>query len=378
MPTQLTQPLPSVAPVRNALRATFADPADLASGREGVSEVEVRLQIEDVPGSGQYRTIGEYLNPYDYDSDVASVYLHRALLGTLKFTKPSIATDLSLHPLSDMVKRYRVLSRDVVDGEPVGEFNTQGAYHAWMAGTSFVNNQMDLVGNNAAVWLTTKPYNRRYYPGEFLPLCILPTASGNLTLKITRHPVTGESELVEEALGAVTAFHPVQFNLQVDTTGLKSFDVGLSGIDGGYYTLKFAILPQPEYLTHLIYGNSLGGYDVLPMTGKQSFHNETSGEVIETALDPDHTGSDSNYRTFNQKAVDSLTLRTGYMALTERLCLRDMALMNEVYIYRGGTLRKLILENAAQLLNSEGEYLHSSEFTARYAFDNFAYNSTTL
>lgn len=378
MPTQLTQPLPAVAPVRNPLRATFADPADLASGREGISEAEVRLQIEDVPGSGQYRTIGEYLNPYDYDSDVASVYLHRALLGTLKFAKPSIATGHVLHPLPDMVKRYRVQSRDLVDGEPVGEFNTQGPYHAWMGGKSFVNNQTDLTSGKAYVWLSTKPTTRRYFPGEFLLLCFLPLESGSVNLHIIKTPITGEPETVSEAIGNVTAFQPVQLNLTIDTTGLRSFSVGITGLIESASVLLFNVAEKPEYLTHLIYGNSLGGYDVLPMTGRLSFHNEPSGEVIETPLDPDHDGSDSHYRTFNQKAVDSITLRTGYLTLNERRNLRDMALMNEVYLYRSGTLRKLILENTAQLINTEGEFLYSAEFTARYAFDNHAYNNNTL
>src|SRR5690606_19702404 len=228
--------------------------------------------------------------------------------------------------------------------------------HAWMAGTSFVNNQMDIVGNNAVIWLTTRPYNRRYYPGEILPLCFLPTASGTLTLNITKHPISGEPQIIEESLGAVTAFQPVQLNLHVDTTGLKSFDINLSGISGGYYTLKFAILPERQYFTQLIYGNSLGGFDVLVMTGKQSHHHETSGEIIETALDPDHDGQGGNYRPFNQKAVDSLTLRTGYMHLEDRRVLRDMALVNEIYLYRNNTIRKLILENAAQLISRSEEH----------------------
>src|SRR5690606_22887703 len=149
MPTSLATALPAIAPVRNALRATFADPSDLASERDGISEVEVRLQIEDVPGSNSFRTIGEYLNPYDYGADTASVYLERALLGTLKFDEPVIASGSVMHPLDSIVKRYRVQSRDVVDGEPVGEFNTEGPFYAWMGGKSFVNNQFSFTNGNA-------------------------------------------------------------------------------------------------------------------------------------------------------------------------------------------------------------------------------------
>src|SRR5690606_4484604 len=156
MAATLVSALPDIAPVRDILRAVFADAADPASGREGISELEAQLEVEDSYGSGSYRRIGEFLNPYDYDSDIASVYLHRALLGTLAFERPSLAYG-SVFQLDKLVKRYRVLSRDLVDGEPDSEFETSSAFHAWMAGKNFVNNQTSLREGYAYRFLSTRP-----------------------------------------------------------------------------------------------------------------------------------------------------------------------------------------------------------------------------
>src|SRR5690606_9042371 len=180
----------------------------------------------------------------------------------------------------------------------------------------------------------------RYFPGEFLPLSILPFESADVTLRITKN-IIGEADpqVTDVALGAVSAYKPFQYNLSVDTTDLISFSVIFMGFTDGMTSLNYTVQPSPRFFTQLIYGNSLGGFDVLPMTGKLSSLNEPSSEVMEMPLDPDHTGRGGNYRPFNQKAVDSLTLRTGYLTLNERLALKDMALINEVYLYRNNALR---------------------------------------
>lgn len=375
MAATLVSALPDIAPVRDILRAVFADAADPASGREGISELEAQLEVEDIYGSGSYRRIGEFLNPYDYDSDIASVYLHRALLGTLAFERPSLAYG-SVFAMDKLVKRYRVLSRDLVDGEPDSEFVTSSAFHAWMAGKNFVNNQTSLTEGYAYLFLSTRPVTRRYFPGERVLVYILPLAAGSASLKITYTDLGGTVTESTESLDSLSQYRPVYLNYFPETDGIASFKLEVTGLTGTAPALTYQVVRErPLYFAQLIYGNSLGGFDSLPMTGKLSHSNQPSGEMIETALDPDHDGQDGNYRAFNQKATDTLVLRTGYMPLDERRALRDMALHNEVYIIQADKLRKLLLENVEHLVSMDGNYLYAAEFNACYAFDNLAYNN---
>lgn len=96
MATQLVTPLPTIHPIFDPLIATLADPGDPASGRDGLSQVEVLIEVEDLMNSGSWRLIGELLNPYNLDTETASAIIHKALQGALRPDyRPAIQNSIS-------------------------------------------------------------------------------------------------------------------------------------------------------------------------------------------------------------------------------------------------------------------------------------------
>ncbi|MFN3802456.1 hypothetical protein, partial [Belliella pelovolcani] len=147
MPTLPIFAIPPISPVRNPLLVAFQDAAAPASANEEITLIEVLIEVEDVLNSNQWRRVGELLNPYGAD-DSGSVLIHRALMGTLKASPPDL-TALGLQEKNGIIKRYRLLARDVVGGNPSGGFTTTSIAHAWLAGQKYINAQNDLIGNRA-------------------------------------------------------------------------------------------------------------------------------------------------------------------------------------------------------------------------------------
>ncbi|AWW31826.1 hypothetical protein DN752_17750 [Echinicola strongylocentroti] len=377
MASSLTTPLPAIHPVLDPLQATFADDADPASGREGTSELECQLEIEDDYGSDSFRRIGEFLNPYSYDTDQAFVFLHRSLSGALAFQRPDL-TSSAVQQIDGLVKRYRVQSRDVVDGIEATAFSQSAIFHAWLAGQSYVHNLNDLVSDSAYLFLTSRPLARRLFKKEKITLSILPLISGAATLRTVVKYLDGTpDDTFSSSLGSLTQYRPVYWNytLPANFDLIKSVDIDITGLTGTAEKLTYRLIHhRPKYFSQIYYGNSLGGFDSLPLTGVMALSNQPTGEVFETAVVPDHDGQEGTYRTFNQKSHDSMILRTGYMPLEEKLALKDMTLRNHTYLVEGNKLRKLLLENTDHLMRTDGVYQHTAEFTARFAFDNLAYS----
>lgn len=109
MATSLTNPLPTIHPIFDPLIATLADPGDPASGRDGLSQVEVQIEVEDVMNSGSLRLIGELLNPYNLDTDTATAIIHKALQGALRPDNLTTILEFNLTQLTGIIKRYRLL-----------------------------------------------------------------------------------------------------------------------------------------------------------------------------------------------------------------------------------------------------------------------------
>lgn len=378
MATALVNPLPTIHPVYDPLIVALADPGDPASGRTGQSLVEVQLEIEDVLNSDSWRLIGEYLNPYDYDTDEAQVTLHQALEGALGGSPENILSTM-ITEIPGIIKRYRLKMRDVVDGEAQGSFATSDPAYAWLAGNRYTKIGTDPINGAAYRFLTVRPYNRRIHPEETLAIQFATFVSGadvNLIVEATYDD--GTSEDLTYVLGALDAFKVYAINLATPGSGFSkpvtALHCNLTGLMGGSEFRRWRTIQNPSpYFRRVFFQNSLGGYESIAMAGKIEELNQPISELFEAQEYPPAGAQVGNTRAFNQRAVDSLILRTGYMSEDELRSLRDLTLRNEAWIQEGTTLRKLILNGGQWRVKTDGDYLHALEVTARYAWEERAY-----
>lgn len=376
MATTLTSPLPSIHPVYDPLIVSLQDGADLASDREGQSQVEVLLEIEDTLGSDEWRVISEILNPYDYTTDLAKAVLNKALEGALSPFIPDL-TDPDAQVMSGPIKRFRIQARDYVDGEAQGELTASAAGRAWLAGNSYVNKGTDLLTGKAYLFLTTRSLTRRLHPSESIHLQVLPVSSGTPTIRIKAYFTDGTDQTDTTALDPATALVPFAYNVTIPAYAktVQTIEIDITGLTGVAEKLTYKLISNPSpYFRQLFYCNSLGGLDHLPLTGKSQEINTTSGEVFEAQEYPPINAQVGNFKAFNTRSSDSFVLRTGYMTQDEINSLRDLTLRNEVWLKEGTTLRKLILNNSSWKVLEDGNFLHALEFTCRFAWTENAYS----
>lgn len=376
MATTLNSPLPSIHPVLDPLIVSLADASDPASGRDGQSQVEVQIEVEDVLNSDSWRLIGELLNPYDYTTDTAKAVIHKALQGALTYFLPSL-TATGSQAMPGPVKRYRLKARDVVDGIGVGELEATDPGRAWLAGQSYTRQGTDLLSGKAYLFLTTRSMDRRLHPQEIIHLQVLPVSSGTPSVRIKAIFTDGTDQTDSVTLSAATALVPFAVNVALPTYSktAQSLEIDLTGLTGVAEKLTYRLISRPTpFFRQLFYANSLGGLDHLALTGKCEEINTPSGEIFEAQEFPAANGQLGNSRAFNQRATDSLILRTGYLSQAEMRSLRDLTLRNEAWILEGSALRKIILANAQWTPKQDDQYLHGLELTARYAWDEIAYS----
>jgi len=375
MATQLTAALPTIHPVLDPLIVSLADPGAPASGRTAQSLVEVQLEVEDVLNSDEWRRIGEYLNPYDYTTDTAKVTLHKELQGALKHFIPNLSVSGS-QATTGIVKRYRIAARDVVDGEAQGSFNTSSPGLAWLAGNQYTQIGTDLTTGKAYLFLSTRSTTRRLHPSERIHLQVLPITSGTPTVRIKAFFTDGTDQTDTVGLSAATALVPFAVNITLPSYAktVSTIDIDITGLTGTAQKLTYKLIAKPgPYLTQLFFANSLGGLEPIGFTGKTEEINTPTSEIFQAQEYPPTSAQRGNHSAFNQRAVDSLILRSGYLSKAELLSLRDMTLRNQVYILRNNELQKIILTPDSIRLTKQGEFLHSMQFTARFAFDQLAY-----
>jgi hypothetical protein len=375
MAVSLVSALPTIHPVYDPLIVALQDAGDPASARTGQSQVEVQLEIEDVLNSDSWRLIGEYLNPYNYDTDEAQVNLNQALIGALDHFIPDL-TSSGKQAITGTIKRYRLKARDVVDGEAQGSFATLGPALAWLAGNPYPQIGTDLLDGKAYLLLSSRSLARRLHPNETISLQVLPVVSGTPTLRIKANFTDGTDQTDTTALSAATALVPFYVNITLPSyvKAVRSLEIDFTGLTGTAEKLIYWMIQKPSpYFRQLFYCNSLGGLDHLALTGKCEEINQPISELFEAQEYPPTNAQRGNTRAFNQRAVDSLVLRTGYMSEDELRSLRDLTLRNEVYIQEGNALRKLILNNSQWRVKTDGDFLHALEVTARYAWEERAY-----
>jgi hypothetical protein len=376
MATSLTSPLPSIHPILDPLIVSLADPGDPASGRDGQSSCEVQIEVEDVLNSGNWRLIGELLNPYNYDTDTAQAVIHKALQGALTYFLPNL-TIPGAQAMPGPVKRYRLKARDVVDGIPDGSLVATDPGRAWLAGQAYVAHGTDLLSGRAYLFLTTRSLLRRLHPQEKIHLQVLPVSSGTPTVRIKALFTDGTDQTDTVGLGAAAALVPFAVNISIPAYSktAHTIEIDITGLSGTAEKLTYRLISRPgPWFRQIFYANSLGGLDHLALTGKCEEIHTPTGEFFEAQEYPLANGQRGNSRAFNQRATDSILLRTGFMSQAEKISLRDLTLRNELWILEGNALRKLILTNAQWSPKSDDNYLHALELTARYSWDEMAYS----
>lgn len=375
MATELVSSLPAIHPVLDPLTVSLADPGAPASGRDGQSQVEVQIEVEDTLDSGVWRLIGELLNPYDYTTDTAKVVINKTLQGALSIFLPNLTVSGS-QSMPGPIKRYRLKARDVVDGIPEGSLVATDPGRAWLAGQQYVNQGTDLLSGKAYLFLSTRSLTRRLHPNEKIHIQIIPVNAGSPVLRIKALFTDGTDQTDTVALAAASALVPFGVNVFLPAYAKTShtIEIDITGLTGTAEKLTYKLISKPSpWFRQLFYANSLGGLDHLAITGKCEELNSPTGEIFEAQEYPSANGQRGNSRAFNQRATDSIILRTGYMSEAEKRSLRDLTLRNELWILDGTALRKLILANAQWMVKSDDNYLHALELTARYAYDEIAY-----
>jgi hypothetical protein len=376
MATSLTSPLPSIHPVLDPLIVSLADASAPASGRTGQSQCEVQIEVEDTLNSGTYRLIGELLNPYDYTTDTAKAVLHKTLQGALSFFLPNLTVSGS-QAMAGPIKRYRLKARDVVDGVSQGSFVTTDPGRAWLAGQSYTAHGTNLLTGKAYLFLTTRSLTRRLHPQEKIHLQVLPAVSGTPTVRIKAIFTDGTNQTDTVTLSAASALVPFAVNITLPTYSktARTIEIDITGLTGTAEKLTYQLIAKPTpFFRQIFYANSLGGLDHICLTGKAEEINTPTGELFEAQEYPSANGQIGNTQAFNQRATDSLTLRTGYLSEAEARSLRDLTLRNEAWILEGTSLRKILITNGSWTVKADDQYLQALQLSVRYAWDELAYS----
>jgi hypothetical protein len=376
MPTTPISALPSISLVRDPLQISFQDAGNLASENEDFTELEVQVEIEDTYGSNEWRRVGEMLNPYGAN-DISGALIHRALMGALSPLPPDLSTSTA-QEINGLIKKYRLRARDVIGGEPAGTFNNSDPAHAWLAGRSYLDFDTDILIGKAYHFLSTKPLARRYHQDEKIILYLLPLVSGTATLRAIIHFTDGTTQSdTAKTFGSVSPYRPKYLNYTLPTVSkvIDYIEFDITGLSGTAEKLTYKLISSPgPYFRQLVYLNSLGGYDSIPLIGKTEETHTDSGEIFDGILFPPLDAQVGNLQSINQRSVEGFTLRTGWISFQERQALKDLTLRNEAYLVEGTKLNKLLITNAAYQLRKDGEFLYSLEFQARYAYENVAYS----
>jgi hypothetical protein len=377
MATALISPLPHFHPILNPLLAKLQDPDNLATDNEEPTELEVQLEVEDEPFSGEWRRIAEFLNPYSLD-DTGSVLLHRALHGILDTAPPSL-TSVGLQPLPGLTARYRLQARDIIGGVATDGFTPTDPAWAWLAGRSYTDQGTSYSVGRAYKFLRTDDSPRYIQLGQRLHVEFISFIACEAAILRVRAQYTDDTE--EEfdiEIGAVEEGKGYYFNLPtpVWTKELLRFYISLSGyIGASMESMLFYYKKATRYQQEIFYRNSMGGFQNFIFGGKTEENHTESGEILDQVIFPPEDATIGHSLVFNQRSQDSIVLRSGWITLPERLALKDMLLHNQAYLVVGSQLRKLIITNATHQTRKDGEYLYALEIQARFAYENTALTS---
>ncbi|PRY90557.1 hypothetical protein [Mongoliibacter ruber] len=364
----LKSPLPAIHPVRDVLKVIFETsglPADLPA------EIECILEVERTFGEADWEAVAEYLNPFDQTTEEAAVVINRALIGALKATPPHPSVS-GVQPIANSILQYRLRYRLVIDGEGAESYTTSSTALAWLAGSSYLDNGIDLTGK-AYLFQTTKPLSRHYSQNEKILLSILPLSTGTATLAATINFTDGTDQAGNVALGALTANRPVAiyYGIPAVAKTIANIEFTITGLTGTAEKLTYKLISRPAK-AQLIYANSLGGFDTLALLGKNESNHTDDGQVFEGQLLDPTAFDEGNFESFNQSSSDSFVLRSGFMGLKEREALKDLTLRNQAYLMDALDLRKLVIENASYQLAKDRDFFYSLTISARFAHINHA------
>jgi hypothetical protein len=354
---------------------------------EGMVEMEGIVELEQNYGLGGWQTVAEYLNPYAYDLNRADFFVDRAILGRMAFHRPDLA---QFHPVitSGIVKRYRIRHRLLVDGEQEGAQQLSPTRHAWLAGRPFTFPDVNPWEGKGYLFLTTRPLMRRVYKSEKLHFYVLPLWLGEYTLEEKIYYKNTTTQTTTRSLGTHSRYVPFYFGYippegsfapypspesqmsHDDRQTISKIELRLTGKPDTAEVITLIPTPDPQYPRQIVYGNSLGGFDSFMLSGKAEGSHLTTSELLETDLPPDHDRQEGTVSAYNQLSTAPLTLRTGYIPLPELEALRDMALLNTVYLVEGNQLRRIVLQASETSTFRDGVFLHSAEYAARYAHQN--------
>lgn len=342
---------------------------------EGIIEMECTLRFEQEYGTGTMEDIAYYVNPYLYDLGRVDFHLDRALLGRMRFHRPDLSITLNAVPCNGVVHRYGFTYRLMVDGEPTGSNTVESGLHAWLAGKPYAFPDVNPWEGKAYLWLTTRPMVRPVHPMERNIFYIMPLETGEYTLETVIHYKNTIKETSTRSLGSQDRYRPFFFRyfLPDDWEDILQIELAIRGRILTEEVLTLRPQADPQFAAQVFFGNSLGGFDSFCFAGKQENFSETTGELLETALQPDHDRQEGTLSAYNRLSYDSLVLRTGYVSLPEKNALKDMSLRNHIYLVDGTELRKILLENTESFDRKDGTYIHSAEYRARLAFDNNSY-----
>lgn len=370
MATILTEALSPLSFARNPLVVTFYNDEIAPSERTESVSVEIEVWVELVYNSGTFTKISEFCNPYNMSSEEAKFNISRSLLSCFNPSLPPV-NNSTLTPITGIVKKFKILARDVVGGIPEESFTQTAVFHALMGGTNKSTGELPL-SDKPYILLMKRSSQRRIHINELLHLEFLPLESGTPTLEITWTTAT-TSGVTEIILPAVTQYEPQSINVNLlDRSLIKTMTIRILGFTlPSLETISMIqVSYEKESMRTLIYRNSLGGMETIAMIGINEIKSTTKSDLFETEEAQTFSTSEGNSFAFNQSITQSYLFRTGFLSYYDKIMLFDMPLRNEAYLLWGEEFRKLYIQPGTFLYSRDKEDLHQAEFQARLAYDD--------
>jgi hypothetical protein len=284
----------------------------------------------------------------------------------------------------DGLTRQYYTQRQQLDpaGTVVGQFNDQSSWviRAGVAPEQYADYRDTLFTDTAALgghFLTYQPDDKRVLPDQPEYLCWLNNvqpAPKSIRLRLQTIGLDGTTEtrtvMSLASLAPMTVYCLPVGPLALDLSDqVHAYQVWVSNEnDEGLSVVRSYWIDRRYYrqCRYLLFGNSLGGWDTLALTGRATEKLSTTRLISERPPHPDGLASYAERTVSNVTGERELSVSTAYLSKTERSWLRELSFAEQVYLLADDWLPLLLADND-YLADSDEETLIGRTFVFRYA-----------
>lgn len=307
---------------------------------------EPYFRIKAVPYPGQE----EYL-PLHPATDVATFDLREYFAADL-----AVSLKLSAHLHANAAKSYNVVFHEFYGNPPTEHANdsctivvVRGTIPRWRinAFASFAawqaSNLFHTFAPTSKRVLPTQPellYFLAPSSGTFSPAVVITFTDGSTASHSPAVSITGQAlQMLSLPVGysalGIAAVNP--------SKKVASYTVTISGRSRTY------VVDHTPYadVRFLLFRNSLGGYDCLPLTGEADEHTELSRDMAEHVYDAEAVVQQFNKRTYNIQHAELVKANSGWLLSAERDWLNDLLISEDIYELYSGTLSPVLMRSTS-------------------------------